>query len=85
VVAAVVSGQVVVAARTSSLREVGGDTVLYVDDPGDAEAFASVLQRAPADGEARASFARRAVKRAREFTWERCAQETADVIREALS
>jgi len=85
VLEAMARGQVVVAARTSSLPEVGGDAVLYVDDPGDAEAFASVLQRATADGEARASFARRAVKRAREFTWERCAQETADVIREALS
>src|SRR5439155_1333028 len=72
-------------AWTSSLPEVGGDAVLYVDDPGDAEAFASVLQQAPADGEARASITHRAVKRAREFTWDRCAQQTADVLREALS
>src|SRR5204863_219921 len=72
VLEAMARGQVVVAARTSSLPEVGGNAVLYVDDPGDAEAFASVLQRATADGEARASFARRAVKRAREFRWPRC-------------
>ncbi len=85
VLEAMARGQVVVAARTSSLPEVGGDAVLYVDDPGDAEAFASVLQRAPADGEARASITHRAVKRAREFTWDRCAQQTADVLREALS
>ena len=85
VLEAMARGQVVVAARTSSLPEVGGDAVLYADDPGDAEAFASVLRRAPAGGEARASITRRAVKRARLFTWDRCAQQTADVIREALS
>jgi len=85
VLEAMARGQVVVAARTSALPEVGGDAVLYVDDPADAEAFASVLQRAQADGDARASITRRAVKRAREFTWDRCAQQTARVIREALS
>ena len=85
VLEAMARGQVVVAARRSSLPEVGGDAILYVDDPGDAAAFASVLQRALADREARASIAGRAVKRAREFTWDRCAQQTAVVIREALS
>ena len=78
-------GQVVVAARTSSLPEVGGDAVLYVDDPGDAAAFASVLQQAIADGAARASITRRAIARAREFTWDRCAVKTAEVVREALT
>ena len=85
VLEAMARGQVVVVARTSSLPEVGGDAVLYVDDPGDAAAFATVLQRALADGETRASITSRAVKRAREFTWDRCAQRTAAVIREALS
>ena len=78
-------GQVVVAARTSSLPEVGGDAVLYVDDPGDVAAFAGVLQQAVAGGDARAALTRRAVKHAREFTWDRCAQKTANVVREALS
>ncbi len=84
VLEAMARGQVVVAARTSSLPEVGGDAVLYVDDPDDAGAFASVLERALADGEARASLTRLATQRAREFTWERCAQQTAEVLREAL-
>jgi glycosyltransferase involved in cell wall biosynthesis len=85
VLEAMARGQVVVAARTSSLPEVGGDAVLYVDDPADAGAFASVLQRALDDGDARASVTRRAVERARDFTWDRCARQTADVIREALT
>jgi len=84
VLEAMARGQVVVAARRSSLPEVGGDAILYVDDPGDAAAFASVLQQALAGGEARAAITRRALKRAREFTWDRCAQQTAAVIREAL-
>ena len=78
-------GQVVVAARTSSLPEVGGDAVLYVDDPSDAGDFASVIERAMVDGNARTSITRRAVARAREFTWERCAKLTAEVVREALT
>jgi glycosyltransferase involved in cell wall biosynthesis len=77
-------GQVVVAARRSSLPEVGGDAILYVDDPSDTQAFAAVLTQAMADGKARASMTRRAVARAREFTWDRCARMTADVVREAL-
>jgi len=85
VLEAMTRGQVVVAARRSSLPEVGGDAILYVDDPGDAAAFASVLQQALAGGEARAAITRRAVKRAREFTWDRCAKQTAAVIREAVS
>ena len=85
VLEAMARGQVVVAARTSSLPEVGGNAVLYLDDPSDAGAFASVLQQALADGEARNAITRRAVERAREFTWDRCARQTAGVIREALS
>ena len=77
-------GQVVVAARTSSLPEVGGDAILYVDDPSDADAFASLLKSID-DGKARTAMTRRAIARAREFTWDRCAAGVAAVIREALS
>lgn len=78
-------GQVVVAAKTSSLPEVGGDAVLYVDDPGDAAAFAAVLEPAMADGPARKSLTRKAVARAREFTWDRCAAGVVSAVREALN
>lgn len=77
-------GQVVVAARTSSLPEVGGDAILYVDDPSDAAAFASVL-KSIGDGKARTEMTRRAIARAREFTWDRCAAGVAAVVREALT
>lgn len=77
-------GQVVVAARRSSLPEVGGDAILYVDDPNDAEAFASVLKTV-GDGKARTAMTRRAIARAREFTWDRCAAGVAAVVREALT
>ena len=77
-------GQVVVAARTSSLPEVGGDAILYVDDPSDADAFASVL-KSIGDGKARTEMTRRAIARAREFTWDRCAAGVAAVVHEALT
>ena len=77
-------GQVVVAAKTSSLPEVGGDAALYVDDPGDAAAFAAVLETAIADGPARKALTRKAVARAREFTWDRCAAGVVAAVREAL-
>jgi glycosyltransferase involved in cell wall biosynthesis len=77
-------GQVVVAARTSSLPEVGGDAILYVDDPSDAAAFAAVLNGI-SDGKTRTAMTRQAIARAREFTWDRCAAGVAAVVREALS
>jgi glycosyltransferase involved in cell wall biosynthesis len=73
-------GKPVVAARNSSLPEVGGDAVVYVDNPNDAEALSSAIERALSDP----ALAAKGVKRAREFTWDRCAGGVADVIRDVL-
>jgi len=80
VLEAMARGKPVVAARNSSLPEVGGDAAVYVDDPNDPEELAAALGTAmrdtalPAKGRARAAG----------FTWERCARGVVDVIREAL-
>jgi len=80
VLEAMARGKPVVAARNSSLPEVGGDAAVYVDDPNDPEELAAALETAmrdtalPAKGRARAAG----------FTWERCARGVVDVIREAL-
>jgi glycosyltransferase involved in cell wall biosynthesis len=78
-------GQVVVAARASSLPEVGGDAVRYFDDPRDPNALAAALEAVLKDREMRATLARAARARARRFTWDRCAAGVAAVIREAVA
>ena len=77
-------GQLVVAARTSSLPEVGGDAILYVDDPRDPTALAKAIDLAIHDAATRATLVPKARARAREFTWDRCAAGIVDVIREVI-
>lgn len=82
VVEALARGQVVVAARNSSLPEVGGDAAVYVDDPGEVDAFAAVLREVIAETPARAALIAKAKAQARRFTWDRCAAGVIAVIRE---
>jgi glycosyltransferase involved in cell wall biosynthesis len=84
VLEAMARGQVVVAARASSLPEVGGDAVLYVDDPNDAAELAGALERAIGDRTVRARLTRVARKQAAGFTWDRCAAGVVEVIRELV-
>jgi glycosyltransferase involved in cell wall biosynthesis len=85
VLEAMARGKVVVAAKTSSLPEVGGDAALYFHDAADPEQLAKVLEAALGDEPLRESLAKAARKRARTFTWDRCAAGVAAVIRELLS
>jgi glycosyltransferase involved in cell wall biosynthesis len=78
-------GKVVVAASTSSLPEVGGDAVLYVDDARDPAALAAALETAIRDTAVRARLGRAAPKQAAQFTWDRCAAALAAVIRELVT
>ncbi|HSS92353.1 MAG TPA: glycosyltransferase family 1 protein [Candidatus Dormibacteraeota bacterium] len=84
VLEAMAHGQVVVAARGSSLPEVGGDAALYVDDPNDAAELARALESAIGDRKVRTRLIHAARKRAAEFTWDRCAAGVADVVRELV-
>lgn len=84
VLEAMARGKVVVAARASSLPEVGGDAALYFDDAADPEQVAKVLEAALSDEALRKSLAKAARERARKFTWERCAAGVADVVRELV-
>jgi glycosyltransferase involved in cell wall biosynthesis len=85
VLEAMARGQVVVAARSSSLPEVGGDAVLYVEDPNDPAALGAVLETALGDQKVRARLKRAAPKRAAEFTWDRTAAGVAEVVRELVA
>jgi glycosyltransferase involved in cell wall biosynthesis len=84
VLEAMARGKVVVAAKASSLPEVGGDAALYFHDAAGSEELASVLEVALGDEKLRASMARAARARAREYTWERCAAGVVAVIRELV-
>lgn len=84
VLEAMARGQVVVAARASSLPEVGGEAALYVDDPNDPAELAGALETAIGDRAVRARLGRAAQKQASGFTWDRCAAGVVQVIRELV-
>ncbi len=76
-------GTPVIASRVSSLPEVAGDAALLVD-PFDVDALAGALEQVAGDEALRADLAARGARRVRRFSWERAAQETLAVYREAL-
>ncbi len=84
VLEAMARGQVVVAARASSLPEVGGDAPIYVDDPNDPAELAGALETAIGDRTVRARLVRASRKQAAGFTWDRCTAGVVAVIRELL-
>jgi glycosyltransferase involved in cell wall biosynthesis len=84
VLEAMAHGQVVVAARSSSLPEVGGDAVLFVGDPNDPAELGGALETAIGDLKVRAQLGRAARRQAARFTWDRCAAGVVEVIRELL-
>jgi len=71
-----------IAARSSSLPEIGGDAALYFD-PHDSQELEAQLRRVVNDASLRADLAERGRARAAEFRWERAAAETLDVLRRA--
>ena len=84
VLEAMARGKVVVAARSSSLPEVGGDAALYVHDASDPEQLAKVLEVALGDQKLRTRLGRAARERAKRYTWEKTAAGVAEVMRELL-
>jgi glycosyltransferase involved in cell wall biosynthesis len=84
VLEAMARGKVVVAAKASSLPEVGGEAALYFHEASDAGQLASVLDVALNDEKLRTSLAKAARARAKLFTWERTAAGVVEVIREIL-
>ena len=73
-----------IAARSSSLPEIGGDAALYFD-PRDARELEALMERALNDAALRADLAARGRARAAEFSWERAASATLDVLRSVSS
>jgi len=84
VLEAMVRGKVVVAAKASSLPEVGGEAALYFHESADAEQIATVLGAALRDKALRTKLARTARARAARYTWDKTAAGVAAVIKEVL-
>jgi glycosyltransferase involved in cell wall biosynthesis len=78
VLEAMACGTPVVTSRTSSLPEVGGDAVKYIN-PNRSDDIADKIFKFIKSEEERNEFARRGMDRAKKFTWEKCAKETLKV------
>ncbi len=75
-------GVPVVAARSSSLPEIGGDAALYFD-PHDAKELAAQIHRELHDGDLWREMIARGRERVLHFRWDVAAEETLKVIRDA--
>lgn len=73
----------VVAARAAALPEAVGEAGLLAE-PKDAESWLAAVHRLDGDAVLRRTLVARGLARAQEFSWEVCAQKTADVYRRAL-
>jgi glycosyltransferase involved in cell wall biosynthesis len=69
-----------IAARSSSLPEIGGDAAIYFD-PHDARALEAQMERVLTDATLRAQLAEAGIARAAKFRWDVAAQQTLDVLR----
>jgi glycosyltransferase involved in cell wall biosynthesis len=82
---AMARGKVVVAAKSSSLPEVGGEAALYFHTSATPDQLANVLRVAMSDQALRTRLAKAARARAARFTWDRTAAGVAAVIRQTIS
>lgn len=69
-----------IAARSSSLPEIGGDAVYYFD-PGDSGKLADAIERLSSDAGLREALARKGRQRAAAFRWDRTAEATVALFR----
>jgi glycosyltransferase involved in cell wall biosynthesis len=74
----------VLASDVPALREVLGDAA-YFESRSNPDAWAARIEAVISDRAGRDERARRGVERARDFSWRRTAEETANVYREVLS
>ena len=79
VLEAMAAGTPVVTSDRSSLPEVAGDAALLVD-PESEDAIARGIERVLTDAEVRERLHQRGLERARSFSWDRTARETAEAL-----
>lgn len=72
-------GTPTIASRTSCLPEISGNVLAYFD-PLSIDDMATCMESALVDSQMRERLREKGIERASRFTWERCAQETLDVL-----
>jgi len=77
---AMACGTPVLAARAGALPEVGENAVAWVDRPLEAKAWARGLSELFEDDEQLREYSALGLERAGAFSWDRCAQQTLDVL-----
>jgi glycosyltransferase involved in cell wall biosynthesis len=83
-VEAMACGIPTVVSNSSCLPEISGNTLAYFD-PSSVDEIAVQMQSVLLDCGRSAQLCRRGLERVREFSWERCAQETLRVLRDAVN
>lgn len=73
-----------IASNTSCLPEISGG-ILHYFDPHEIEDIAAVIDKALTDESLRRLLAARGLKRASEFSWERCAEQTFVALKESAA
>jgi len=79
VLEAMACGTPVVASRVTSIPEVGGEAIEYFN-PQDIAEMAEKMRKVLADPNLRADLRSRGLERAKQFSWEKCAEETLRVL-----
>ncbi len=83
VLEAMACGTPVICSNSSSLPEIGGDAALYID-PEAESTLVRALEICESEPHRLATMSRLGIARANQFSWERCARETADVYERCL-
>jgi O-antigen biosynthesis alpha-1,3-mannosyltransferase len=83
VLEAMACGCPVITANTSSLPEVAGDAAILAD-PSDAPGLADAIHKLLTDDALARELSQKGLRRAAQFSWERCARQTVDVYRALL-
>jgi glycosyltransferase involved in cell wall biosynthesis len=78
-VEAMACGVPTIASKTSCLPEISGNALAYFD-PLSIEDIAACMHAVLRDSDLRQCLRQKGINRAREFTWERCARQTLDVL-----
>jgi glycosyltransferase involved in cell wall biosynthesis len=84
VLEAMACGTPVICSKAGSLPEVAGDAALLIP-PEDTEAWAAAMYRLLNDAELQADLRARGLRQAARFSWEKAAQETLAVYRQAVT
>jgi glycosyltransferase involved in cell wall biosynthesis len=84
VLEAMACGCPVIASNVTSIPEVGGDSVLYVD-PYDVENITQAMYHLLTDANLRKNFSNQGLKRARLFTWSKTAKAVQQIFYDCLN